>query len=137
LGSDADTLSTEVRPSIDPGCGGGRSRTIVTASKALCFPSGPAPIRQVWKQINHLVNYPFKSNPLLKLTLTIIRTWYKCVWMQLYVYGCVSISTYHHFTTPLKHMHIKQMTKNCRSKKYKDLLSKVVVAHQHQPFLEL
>jgi hypothetical protein len=79
FGSDADTLSTEVRPSIDPGCGGGRSRTIVTASKALCFPSGPAPTRQVLKQINHLVNYPFKSNPLLKLTLTIIRTWYKCV----------------------------------------------------------
>lgn len=57
FGSDADTLSTEVRPSIDPGCGGGRSSTIVTASKALCFPSGPAPTRQVWKQTIHLVNH--------------------------------------------------------------------------------
>lgn len=47
LGSDAETRSTEVSPNIDPGCGGGRSRTIVTASKAVCFPPGPAPTRQV------------------------------------------------------------------------------------------
>lgn len=48
FGSDADTLSTDVRPNIDPGCGGGKSRTMVTASKAVCFPSGPAPTRHVW-----------------------------------------------------------------------------------------
>ena len=53
FGSDADTLSTDVRPSIAPGWGGGRSRTRVTASKALCFPSGPAPTRQVYKQYMH------------------------------------------------------------------------------------
>lgn len=49
FGSDAETLSTDVSPNIDPGCGGGRSSTIVTASKAVCFPSGPAPTRHVWK----------------------------------------------------------------------------------------
>lgn len=47
FGSDADTLSTEVMPDIDPGCGGGKSSTIVTASKAVCFPPGPAPTRHV------------------------------------------------------------------------------------------
>lgn len=67
FGSDADTLSTEVRPNIDPGCGGGRSRTMVTASKALCFPSGPAPTRQVWKQIIHLVNHSSKSSRKLRI----------------------------------------------------------------------
>lgn len=50
FGSDAETLSTDVSPDIDPGCGGGRSRTMVTASKAVCFPSGPAPTRHVWRQ---------------------------------------------------------------------------------------
>lgn len=50
FGSDAETLSTDVSPNIDPGCGGGRSRTMVTASKAVCFPSGPAPTRHVWRQ---------------------------------------------------------------------------------------
>lgn len=48
FGSDADTLSTDRGPNIDPGCGGGRSSTIVTASKAVCFPSGPAPTRHVY-----------------------------------------------------------------------------------------
>lgn len=47
FGSDADTLSTDRGPNIDPGCGGGRSSTIVTASRAVCFPSGPAPTRHV------------------------------------------------------------------------------------------
>lgn len=46
FGSDADTLSID-RPDIDPGWGGGRSRTIVTASRAVCFPSRPAPTRHV------------------------------------------------------------------------------------------
>lgn len=49
FGSEADTLSTEVIPAIEPGCGGGKSRTMVTASKAVCLPSGPAPTRQVCK----------------------------------------------------------------------------------------
>lgn len=48
FGSHADTLSTDVSPNIDPGCGGGKSRTMVTASNAVCFPSGPAPTRQVY-----------------------------------------------------------------------------------------
>ena len=47
FGSEADTLSIDVSPDIDPGCGGGRSRTTVTASRAVCFPSGPAPTRHV------------------------------------------------------------------------------------------
>ena len=47
FGSDADTLSSDVSPDMDPGCGGGKSSTIVTASRAVCLPSGPAPIRHV------------------------------------------------------------------------------------------
>lgn len=53
LGSDADTLSIDVSPDKVPGCGGGKSRTIVTASKAVCFPPGPAPTRHVWKWNRH------------------------------------------------------------------------------------
>ena len=52
FGSLADTLSTDVSPNIDPGCGGGKSRTIVTASNAVCFPSGPAPTRQVYNRMS-------------------------------------------------------------------------------------
>ena len=58
FGSDADTLSIDVSPNIEPGCGGGRSRTIVTASRAVCFPSGPAPTRHVW---NGIVNKYLKD----------------------------------------------------------------------------
>lgn len=47
FGSVANTLSIDVSPDIEPGCGGGKSRTIVTASSAVCFPSGPAPTRHV------------------------------------------------------------------------------------------
>lgn len=47
LGSEAATRSTEVMEVIEPGCGGGRSRTRVTASNAVCFQSGPAPTRHV------------------------------------------------------------------------------------------
>lgn len=54
FGSEAETLSTDVIPNIDPGCGGGRSRTMVTASRAVCFPSGPAPTRHVWELNNQL-----------------------------------------------------------------------------------
>lgn len=62
LGSEAATRSTEVMEDIEPGCGGGRSRTMVTASKAVCFQSGPAPTRHVYIWNNKIPHFSMIRN---------------------------------------------------------------------------
>lgn len=48
-------------PAITVGGGGGRSNTIVTASRAVCLPSGPEPTRHVCKINQKQVTYQMKE----------------------------------------------------------------------------